>query len=165
MNTITPGKVDALRELLDSIKSVGGERDAFREIGTLHTARHVIFDNDTRYLFASVFDGSWDTYIDDFSATAVGDNFEKIWSHTEGFPGMSAPNIKEWFVAHQAPAGAFASAYPDLTVKQIWKDQRVNEAFQEVLDTPEFREVLDNPASAALRATPAFKKLLDEAAG
>jgi hypothetical protein len=34
-----------------------------------------------------------------------------------------------------------------------------------VLDTPEFRELLDNPATKALRATPAFQKLLDEAAG
>jgi hypothetical protein len=166
MNTIKPGQADALRELLASIMTgASGNRDAIREIGTLHTARHVIFDNDTRYLFASVFDGSWDTYIDDFAATAVGANFEKVWSHTEGFPGITDPNIKEWFVAHQAPASAFASAYPDLTVKQIWKDQRVNEAFQEVLDTPEFREALDNPALAALRATPAFQKLLNEASG
>jgi hypothetical protein len=63
------------------------------------------------------------------------------------------------------PAMTFISAYPDLTTKQILKDQRVNEAFQAVLDSPEFREILDNPASAALRATPAFQKLLDEAAG
>jgi hypothetical protein len=34
-----------------------------------------------------------------------------------------------------------------------------------VLDTPEFQAALDNPANAALRATPAFQKLLDEAAG
>ena len=50
-------------------------------------------------------------------------------------------------------------------MQQIWKDQRVNEAFQAVLDTPEFRAALDNPANAALLATPAFQKLLDVAAG
>jgi hypothetical protein len=80
---------------------------------------------------------------------------------------MKDPKVKEWFVANQVPAGLFTTSYPDLTVKQIWKDQRVNEAFQEVLDTPEFRAVLDldHPATAALRSTPAFQKLLDEAAG
>ena len=116
-------------------------------------------------MFASVFDGSWDTYIDDFATTVVGENFGKLFAHTEGFPGIKDPNVKEWFVAHQEPALDFVSSYPDLTTKQIWKDQRVNEAFQAVLDAPEFRALLDNPASAELRATPAFQKLLDEAAG
>jgi len=165
---IIPGHAEAMREVLAAISSeAGGEgaREGMKEIGTLHSARHVMFDNDTRHMFASVFDGSWDTYIDDFSKTAVGANFEKVFSHTEGFPGMKDPNLKEWFVAHQAPAGVFATAYPDLTVQQIWKDQRVNQAFQEVLDTPEFRAALDDPALAPLLATPAFQKLLDEAQG
>jgi hypothetical protein len=165
---IKPGHADAMRQDLAGVTadlSGGGSRAALRQIGTLHDARHVIFDNDTRHMFASVFDGSWDTYIDDFAKTAVGENFEKIFSHTEGFPGIADPGIKDWFVAHQEPAGIFASSYPDLTVQQIWKDQRVNEAFQEVLDTPEFRAALDDPANAALVATPAFQKLLTEAAG
>ncbi|MFI9779637.1 hypothetical protein ACIHCV_33925 [Streptomyces sp. NPDC051956] len=82
-------------------------------------ARHVLFDDDTQFMFASVFDGSWDTYIDDFGKTVVGANFDRIFSHTEGFPGVSDPGVKEWFVAHQEPAGVFVSSYPDLTVQQI----------------------------------------------
>ena len=35
-------------------------------IGTPHEERLVIFDNDTRLLFATIFDGDWDSYIDDF---------------------------------------------------------------------------------------------------
>ena len=73
--------------------------------------------------------------------------------------------IQDWFVAHQEPALNFTPSYPDLTVKQIWKDQEVNEAFQEVLDTPEFRAALDDPANKELLATPAFQKLLDKATG
>ncbi|QYN19002.1 hypothetical protein [Amycolatopsis sp. DSM 110486] len=164
--TIKPGHADQLRQDLAQISTAyRAERSALREIGTLHDARHVIFDDDTRFMFASVFDGSWDTYIDDFAATIVGEHFGKIFSHSEGFPGVTDPNVKDWFVAHQAPALIFASSYPDLTVKQIWKDQRVDSAFQAVLDTPEFRAALDNPANAALVATPAFKRLLDEASG
>jgi hypothetical protein len=164
---IKPGQAEALRKVLNGVRStdMATVRASLEEIGTLHDARHVIFDNDTRFLFASVFDGSWDTYIDDFSATSIGDNFEKVFSHMEGFPGMKAPNIKEWFIAHQAPALVFGTAYPDLTVQQIWKDQRVNQAFQAVLDAPEFRAALENPANAALVATPAFQKLLEESAG
>jgi hypothetical protein len=131
----------------------------------LHDARHVIFDNDTQLLFASVFDGSWDTYIDDFATTVVGERFDRVFSHTEGFPGVKDPNVKEWFVSKQEPALVFVSSYPDLTVKQIWKDQRVNEAFQAVLDSSEFRAALENPANKELLASPAFQKLLDQAAG
>ncbi|MFF7675036.1 hypothetical protein [Actinacidiphila glaucinigra] len=163
---IKPGHADAMREDLAMLADATNDERvhaALRQIGTLHDARHVIFDNDTRHMFASVFDGSWDTYIDDFAQTEVGDRFDKVFSHTEGFPGVKDPGVKDWFVAHQAPAGVFVSSYPDLTVQQVWKDQRVSEAFQAVLDTPEFRAALDNPANAELVATPAFQKLLDEA--
>ncbi|MFI9246928.1 hypothetical protein ACIGXF_31150 [Streptomyces sp. NPDC053086] len=163
---IKPGEADALREDLTMLgDATNNERvhEAVRQIGTLHDARHVIFDNDTRFMFASVFDGSWDAYIDDFAQTVVGERFDKVFSHSEGFPGVKDPGVKDWFVAHQEPARVFVSAYPDLTVQQIWKDQRVDEAFQQVLDTPEFRAALDNPANAELVATPAFQKLLEEA--
>jgi hypothetical protein len=163
---IKPGHADALRQELARIRGAGqgeGNRAALRQIGTLHDARHVIFDDDTRFLFASVFDGSWDTYIDDFGKTEVGTNFERVFSHTEGFPGIADPHVKEWFVAGQAAAEVFVTSYPDLTVQQIWKDQRVNEAFQDVLDSAEFRAALDHPANAALVASPAFQRLLDEA--
>ncbi|MFC9278244.1 hypothetical protein [Streptomyces collinus] len=165
---IKPGHADALRDVLSEMAEAaagGGVREAMHQIGTLHDARHVIFDDDTRFMFASVFDGSWDTYIDDFAKTEVGRNFDRIFSHSEGWPGVTDPRVKDWFVAHQAPAEVFDCSYPDLTVQEIWKDQRVNEAFQDVLDTPEFRAALENPANAELVATPAFQKLLEEAAG
>jgi quinol monooxygenase YgiN len=163
---IKPGHADALREVLATLASGSDEgqtRAAMRQIGTLHDARHVMFDNSTRFMFASRFDGSWDTYIDDFGTTVVGPHFDQIFSHSEGFPGITDPGVKDWFVAHQEPAGLFDTSYPDLTVQQIWKDQRVNEAFQAVLDTPEFRAALENPANAELLATPAFQRLLQEA--
>ncbi|WP_432176813.1 hypothetical protein [Streptomyces sp. Tue6028] len=163
---IKPGEADALRADLTWLGDAANDENvhaALRQIGTLHDARHVIFDNDTRFMFASVFDGSWDTYIDDFAKTVVGARFDKVFSHSEGFPGIKDPGVKDWFLAHQQPAGVFVSAYPDLTVQQIYKDQRVDDAFQDVLDTAEFRAMLDNPANSALVGTPAFQKLLEEA--
>ena len=164
---IKPGHADALREYFAGTMSTTLESTvaALQEIGTLHYSRQVIFDNDTRLLFASEFDGSWDTYIDDFGTTSIAGNFDAVFSHTEGFPGVTDPSVKEWFVSQQEPALVFLNSYPDLTVKQIWKDQEVNEAFQAVLDTPEFRAALDDPANKALVATPAFQKLLEVAAG
>lgn len=162
---IKQGHADALREVFALMRDQSQlSRDALREVGTLHYARHVIFDNDTRLMFASEFDGSWDTYIDDFATTSIAKNFDMVFRHTEGFPGITDPNVKDWFVSQQEPALVFSGSYPDLTVSQIWKDQRVNESFQAVLDTPEFQAALDNPANAALLATPAFQELLDVAA-
>ena len=37
-------------------------------IGTLHNIRMAVIDNDTRMLFATIYDGTWDQYIDDFAA-------------------------------------------------------------------------------------------------
>jgi hypothetical protein len=164
---IKPGHADELRQTLAGIESVRSTigRAALKDIGTLHDARFVVFDDDTRLMFASRFDGTWDTYIDDFATTVISKNFDMVFAHAEGFPGIADPNVKDWFVAHQEPALNFTTSYPDLTVKQIWKDQEVNEAFQEVLDTPEFRAALDDPANKELLATPAFQKLLDKATG
>jgi hypothetical protein len=165
---VKPGHADALREEItgyQTAEATAARRAAFQEIATLHDARHVILDDGTRFLFASVFDGSWDAYIDDFGALSLAEGLDRIFFHCEGFPGIKDPGVKEWLVAHQVPALFFFSGYPDLTVKQIWKDQEVNEAFQDVLDSPEFREALDNPANSALVASPAFRKLLDKAAG
>jgi hypothetical protein len=168
MANIKPGQLDALQKVLTNIRndfqSGGASREAVREVGTLHDARYLIFDNDTRFLFSSVFDGDWDTYIDDFATTQIAKNFELVFSHVEGFPGIKDPTVKDWFVEHQVPARIFVSAYPDLTTKQILKDQGVNEAFQAVLDSPEFGAALKEPANAALLATPAFQTLLDKAA-
>jgi hypothetical protein len=164
---IKPGQAAALREALrrlDSPERDESRRAALRDFGTMHTARWVIIDDDTRFMFASEFDGSWDTYIDDFATTAIADVFSDIFAFAEGFPGIADPNVKDWFVAHQAPAVSFIASYPNLTTQQIWKNQRISDAFQAVLDTPEFRAMLENPANAALAATPTFQKLLDEAA-
>ncbi|MET8152683.1 hypothetical protein ACIBSW_17305 [Actinoplanes sp. NPDC049668] len=163
---IKPGHADALRKTLAKMASPAADantHNAVREIGTLHDARHVMFDNDTQVMFASVFDGTWDAYIDDFAKTVVGERFGQVFQHCEDFPGITDPEVKNWFIERQAPAAVFISSYPDLTVQQIWKDQHVNEAFQALLDTPEFRELLDSPAIAELKATPEFQKLMTEA--
>src|SRR5260370_37707665 len=57
------GAADRIRELMKMVDpaSIG-------DLGTIHEARAGIFDNDTKLLFASTFDGSWDNYIYDFAA-------------------------------------------------------------------------------------------------
>lgn len=164
---VKPGHGPALREALTRETTGGDEarREGTRLLGTVHNFRNWLIDNDTRWVFASVFDGSWDDYIDDFGvSTFFTDAFNNLLQHVEGYKIWHDPSTKDWLVAHQVTAIQFTSAYPDLTVKQIWKQQRAYDALQAVLDTPEFQAALKNPANAALVATPAFQKLLDEAA-
>src|SRR5262245_35549322 len=139
MCKLKPGMAPKMREVWAKYDDPEMTKKVLEDIGTLHYARQVLFDNDTRFLFASEFDGDWDTYIDDFGETITRDIFDEAFSLCEGFPGINDPNVKDWFAANGVTAGLFRAAYPDLTVQQIWKDQRVNEAFQAVLDTPEFQ--------------------------
>jgi hypothetical protein len=94
----------------------------------------VLFDNDTRMLFATVFDGTWDNYIDDF-ATKMPDQLDALFAGMEGYPGIHDPNIKDYIRKYQVEAAEFYSAYPDATVKQLKKGQRVLRAWEELLDT------------------------------
>jgi hypothetical protein len=152
---VKPGHEQAVRETIEQGQHDPNRLAATRALGTLHEARWLIFDNGTRVLFASSFDGSWDTYIDDFGSPAAKNIFDKTLSHCEGYPGITAPTIKDWIVAHQVEASAFGSVYPGATVKQIWKALALQQAFQQVLDNPN--------AEQALQA-PALKPLLDQAA-
>ena len=128
-----------------------------KKFGTIHEARVTLIDNDTRLLFCSSFDGTWDQYIADFAVAdnAVSQTFNEIWSHVEGYPGITDPSAKDWITAHQYEAITFDSSYPESTVKEIWKALAVQHAFQQVLDNPEAEQALKHPA---------LKPLLDQAA-
>jgi hypothetical protein len=126
---LKPGGAERTRELLRHL-----DRSAREMIETLDDSRMVFFDNDTRMLFPSTFDGDWDSYIDDF-ASKTPDQLDTIFGEAEGYPGPRDPGIKDYIVKYQVEADEFYSAYPDATVKQIRKGQRVLKAWEELLDT------------------------------
>ena len=82
--------------------------------------------------------------------------FDVIFRHSEsdmtGFPTCAA--LKAFILGAQETAAAYARNYGG-TVKEIRKAQRVNAAFQQVLDHPDAAEALQHPA---------LQPLLDEAA-
>ena len=59
-------------------------------MGNLHDLRVVFIDNDTRMLFATVFDGTWDSYIDDF-ASKMPDQLDALFAEAEDYPGIHRP--------------------------------------------------------------------------
>jgi len=153
---VKPGHGDALREAVQELQGSPGYRpgDYDLPIATIHEARFVLFDGDTRLLFATSFDGPWDAYMVDFASKPM-QLFDAIFRHVEGYEGL--PNVaalQDFILRAQVTAAAYARNYGG-TVKEIRKAERVNMAFQQVLDDPE--------AAAALQH-PAMKPLLDEAA-
>src|SRR6185437_13992475 len=112
-------------------------------IATIHEARFVLFDDDTRLLFATSHDGSWDAYMADFAASrTLGLGFAEIFAHVDAPGGggidldaADADTLKALFMASQVTAVSYARNY-DGTVKEIRKALTVNRAFQQVLDDP-----------------------------
>ena len=144
----------ALRELQDHPGYRPGEYNM--AITTIHEARFVLFDDDTRLLFATSFDGPWDAYMDDFFTSGPTlALFDAIFSHVEGYEGLpSRAAVGDFVLGAQVTAAAYARNYGG-TVKEVRKAQRVNEAFQ---------RVLDDPGAAVALEQPVLAPLLDEAA-
>jgi hypothetical protein len=125
-----PGGAKRLRALL---RLLNGNFRAGKKVGTLHNMRFVFLDNDTKFLFATAYDGEWDPYIEDF-ATKIPDDMDIIFSAFEGWPGIRSPKVKDWIVEHQIPADGWYVAHPDLTVAETGRQKRVNKAVEEFLD-------------------------------
>ena len=125
-----PGGAQRLRAML---RLLNGNFSAGTKVGTLHNMRFVFLDNDTKFLFATAYDGQWDPYIEDF-ATKIPDEMDIIFSAFEGWPGIRSPKVKDWIVAHQIPAEGWYVAHPDLTVAETARVKRTSKAVEEFLD-------------------------------
>jgi hypothetical protein len=158
--TVKPGEADALRAGLTRFheRVRNAPWDVIAKIGIVDM-RHVIFDDDTRLCWITAFDTDWDPYIDDAIAI-LGVSLWADWlQHTVGYAAedfSSSAAVKRYLQSAQVPATGFYRALPDLTLSQVKAAQQVEEAFEEVLDTPGAAEALQNPV---------FKPLLDKGAG
>src|SRR4051795_6987479 len=152
---VTPGHGETLRAALGDLQDTPGYRpgDYGMAVTTIHEARFVLFDEDTRLAFVTSFDGPWDAYMEDFftSGPTLG-LFDVVFRHTEGYEGLpDGTTLRSFVLGAQQTAAAYARNYGG-TVKEIRKAQRVNAAFQQVLDTPDAAEALAHPALRPLLA-------------
>jgi hypothetical protein len=173
--TVIPGKAEELRAACERFAAVAIQADpkVVQKSG-LRDSRHVLFDNDQRLLWATTFETEWDPYIDDavlvmgFRAfvdwmqyTVEGGTIIKSMRDSLSAGGLSAANsggeidqflsgntseLKRILQSVQAPAAGYWNMLADRTVPQIRKAQRVEQAFQKVLDNPEAAEALQHPA-------------------
>jgi len=131
---LKPGGAERLRKKLASDSRFGNQNQVVVDrVGTLHDMRFTIFDNDSRLLFASTFDGDWDAYIEDFGAY-IPDYIDLAFGETEGYPGIKSPDFKDFLVKNQVTSTHFYSAYPNATVKDVWKALNVKKGMDVLLD-------------------------------
>jgi hypothetical protein len=128
---LAAGGADRLRAFLKVLR--GNLSQGADKVGTLHTMRFVFFDNDTRLLFATSYDGDWDTYIDDF-VTKIPDYLDIIDSAWDGWPGIRDPGAKDYLAKHQITAEGWYVAHPELTVAEQARLIRIGKAVDEFLD-------------------------------
>lgn len=155
---VKSGAGEDLRTALRDLQNTPGYRPGDYDVAikTIHEARFVLFDDDTRLAFVTSFDGPWDAYMEDFFTSGPTlELFDVIFRHVEGYEGLpDLAAVKAFILGAQQTAAAYARNYGG-TVKEIRKALRVNQAFQQVLDNPDAAEALQHRA-----LTP----LLDEAA-
>lgn len=149
----------------------------------LRDSRHVIFDDGQRLMWATTFENEWDPYVDDFIQiglehfldwmlhTVEGSNVE-AWAEASGgvdkfnVRAMEDPDVeaqvkrstgglKAILQSVQSPGTGYFNNLGSWTMPQIEKAHRLQEAFEQVLDTPGAEEALQHPA---------LKPLLEQAA-
>lgn len=114
-------------------------RGRLARVGTIHFARWVFLDNHRRLLFASNYDGSLDSYMDDFiNKVAFGLNL--VFSNGIGWPrtrflllgGASLEQeFKNYLRRHQVPTQVWYKAYPGLTAADLATNTQIREGLQQ----------------------------------
>jgi hypothetical protein len=128
---LKPGVADNLRKALREFEQ--SRTRAVDSVGTVHDMRWLIFDDDTRVLFATAYDGDWDAYIEDF-ATKIPEQMDAVFQHIDGWPGIASPTVKDFIVSVQHTTDAWYSAYPDERVTDIHRNSKAATAADDLLD-------------------------------
>jgi Dyp-type peroxidase family len=107
------------------------------DINTIHFARWVLLPGTNKLVFFSNYDGSWESYLEDF-ITKAHQGLTGVWSNTAGFPktrglfgegAKDGDRFKRWARMQQAPTLFWYSAYPELDTRRI----RINSAIRQGL--------------------------------
>ena len=178
---VLPGHEDELRAATERFAATLRAVDRDKNLHTgLRDQRHVIFDNGTRMMWATTFENDWDPYFEDFVQIGI-HHFLDWMEHTTQYTHVakwlqesggadkfrldnpdieaqmkrSVPGLKAIVMSVQSPATGYFNNLREVTMPEIVKGQRVNAAFQRVLDDPAAAEALQHPA---------LKPLLDQAA-
>lgn len=123
----------ALRGALWAVAEVSKARSKpgfLNELGTIHFARWFLLPGGKRFIFLSNYDGSWQSYLEDFIAR-LHNGVTSLWSNTVGFPktrglihggASDGARFKRWARRQQLPSKIWFTAYPHLVTTSIRKN-------------------------------------------
>jgi hypothetical protein len=123
-------------------------RGRLARVRTIHFARWVFLDRRKRILFLSNYDGSLESYMDDF-INKVGFGLNVVFSNGIGYPRTDwlivggcrdERKFKEYLRRHQMPTQVWYKAYPGLTAIDLERNVRIREGFESALTEEAARE-------------------------
>jgi hypothetical protein len=112
-------------------------RGRLARVRTIHFARWVFVDSRKRVIFLSNYDGSLESYMDDF-INKVGFGLNVVFSNGIGYPSTDwlicrgchdERKFKEYLRRHQMPTQVWYKAYPGLTASDLERNVLVREGF------------------------------------
>ncbi|GJL74523.1 hypothetical protein [Nitrosomonas sp.] len=113
-------------------------RGYLARIKTIHFARWVFMDNNHRVFFASNYDGSHESYMDDF-INKVGWGLNLLFSNGVGYPtttwlikdgAQREHPFKYTQRRHQIPTEVWYKAYPGLTAVDLARNSRIRQGVE-----------------------------------
>lgn len=119
-------------------------------VKTIHFARWVVFDEQRRVIFTSNYDGSLESYMDDF-IDKVAWGLNAVFSNGVGYPKTNwlifdgAKNeqaFKDYIRVHQIPTQVWYSAYDDLTALNIANSAKIRAGLYSTMNETETGEWL-----------------------
>lgn len=125
-------------------------------MGTIHYAKWFRLPGTRKLIFQSNFDGSWESYLEDF-VTRAHPGQTAAWSNGEGFPkskgligegAKDADRFKRWVRRQQIPTRFWYSRFPQLTTKQIRTNALVHDGLARARTDTDARAWLDLLGSA-----------------
>jgi hypothetical protein len=108
-------------------------RGHLTRVGTIHFARWVFLNNKQRILFASNYDGSLESYMDDF-INKVGWGLNAVFSNGVGYPrtdwlllhgAKNEQKFKHFLRRHQLPTEIWYNAHPGLSALDLERNTRI----------------------------------------
>jgi hypothetical protein len=113
-------------------------RGKLARVTTIHFARWVFLDGGKRVIFASNYDGSLESYMDDF-INKVGFGLNVVFSNGLGYPrtnwlilegAKDEQHFKDYLRRHQMPTQVWYKAYAGLTAHDLRRNSLIREGLE-----------------------------------
>lgn len=114
------------------------KRGFLTRVKTIHFARWVLMDNNRRIYFISNYDGSEESYMDDF-INKVSWGLNLVFSNAIGYPptrwlikggAEEEQKYKYTLRRHQLPSEVWYKAYPDLTAHELSRNSSIRQGVE-----------------------------------